>query len=191
VTHGSTVGAMERGWTARPAEFADAEWISVVHVRSWRHAYRGLVPQAMLDALVPVERAVAWREWLSGPKRSGISVAVRRHPSGAEKIGAFSVAGPVRQPTAPKVEVGDGELYALYADPLLFGTGAGYVAHQAALTVLRAGGFRRSVLWVLTDNGTSRDFYARHGWRCDGVSKTHVVRGVPLSSVRYSRPVAG
>jgi hypothetical protein len=99
---------MSRGWVTRPARPADADRIGAVHVRCWRYAYRGMVADKVLAALDPAESAARWRTSLTGPGSPGMWVAVRRHPSGAEKLGAFSVAGPGRD-----TEGGPGELYAL------------------------------------------------------------------------------
>ena len=40
----------------RPAQLADAEAMGTMHVHTWKVAYRGLVPQAHLDALTPAKR---------------------------------------------------------------------------------------------------------------------------------------
>lgn len=41
----------------RWAEPADAMAVAQIHVRAWQVAYRGLMPAAYLDALVPEDRA--------------------------------------------------------------------------------------------------------------------------------------
>jgi hypothetical protein len=43
--------AAARATAVRPATPDDADAIASVHVRSWQAAYRGIVPDAMLDAL--------------------------------------------------------------------------------------------------------------------------------------------
>jgi RimJ/RimL family protein N-acetyltransferase len=44
------------GWEVRRATTADAEEIARVNVASWRAAYRGLVPDAVLDRMDPAGR---------------------------------------------------------------------------------------------------------------------------------------
>lgn len=55
------------------------------------------------------------------------------------------------------------ELSALYVLPEAAGSGAGTALISHALGVRR--------LWVLTDNGHARAFYARRGWRPSGRSR--------------------
>ena len=52
----------------RPAIPADARPIAEVHVRTWQEAYRGIVPDAVLDALDVDDRERRWKhEWLATP----------------------------------------------------------------------------------------------------------------------------
>lgn len=43
----------------------DARAIAAVHIASWRAAYRGLLPDAALDALTLDGREGDWRRWLA------------------------------------------------------------------------------------------------------------------------------
>lgn len=175
------------GWTVRTATLADAEAIGALHVRSWRHAYRRIVPDEVLAALDPAERAERWRETLRSPGSHRVFVALGDGSAGPE-LGAFCAVGPVREVRRDgRAGARTGELYALYADPDAFGLGAGPAAHRAGVDRLRAAGHRRAVLWVLTENARARAFYARHGWRGDKMVEEHEHLGVGLSVVRYSR----
>lgn len=49
----------------RPAIFADAEAIARVHVQSWEETYRGILPDATLDARPLSVRTIHWRDWLT------------------------------------------------------------------------------------------------------------------------------
>jgi acetyltransferase (GNAT) family protein len=176
------------GWLSRRARPADASALGALHVRSWRHAYRGLVPDGMLATLDPAESSARWHDWLNRPDGPEIFVAIRRHPSGAERVGAFSAVGPVRgEPGAGRVPRCWGELYALYADPDVYGSGAGHTAHEAGLNRLAERGVGGALLWVLAANTRGRAFYVRHGWSYDDVTERYDVRGVALEVVRYSR----
>ena len=46
----------------RPAVESDARAVAEAHVRTWQSAYRGIVPDAYLDALSSDRREIAWRE---------------------------------------------------------------------------------------------------------------------------------
>jgi len=48
----------------RQATIDDAGDIAVVHVATWRAAYRGLMPQSLLDGLSVEARTAVWRRIL-------------------------------------------------------------------------------------------------------------------------------
>jgi hypothetical protein len=49
----------------RFATVDDAEAVGRVHVTAWRAAYRGLLPDELLDRLDPATRASTWRDGLA------------------------------------------------------------------------------------------------------------------------------
>ncbi len=53
--------------TVRRAAPVDAAAIALVHVRAWQAAYRGLMPDDVLERLSVDERALRWRDILSNP----------------------------------------------------------------------------------------------------------------------------
>jgi len=65
--------------TVRPAVAADAPAIARVHVASWREAYRGIIPQQVLDELDEAEWAARHRAHV--PPGSGELHALYAHPS--------------------------------------------------------------------------------------------------------------
>jgi hypothetical protein len=79
----------------RPAVSADAAAIATVQVRSWRAAYRGLLPQEELDALDIGRRTETWTRILAASQwpRSGTLVAARRFYEAA----GWAPDGAVRQ----------------------------------------------------------------------------------------------
>jgi hypothetical protein len=56
----------------RSASPCDARGIAEVHVSSWRIAYEGVMPVAVLDALSVDKREQFWRESLSRAERHAI-----------------------------------------------------------------------------------------------------------------------
>jgi hypothetical protein len=82
----------------RAATVADAESISVVHVRAWQIGYRGLMPDAVLDAIDPAARAARWRDTLTDlPPGNVVYVA-----ADGDRIIGFVRAGRARRSTAPR-----------------------------------------------------------------------------------------
>jgi RimJ/RimL family protein N-acetyltransferase len=80
-------------------------------------------------------------------------------------------------------------VYAIYLAPAAWSTGAGRALMDTALAGLRAGGYRRVVLWVLTGNARARRFYAKAGFAPDGA--TNILTGLGgVEELRYARPLA-
>ena len=77
----------------RRATPADADALGDAHVEAWREAYAGLVPDAVLAALDPQQRAAMWRDALA--KGAAVHLAER---NGA--IVGFGSGGPQRDAVA-------------------------------------------------------------------------------------------
>jgi ribosomal protein S18 acetylase RimI-like enzyme len=154
----------------RQAVPEDASAIAAVHVGSWQAAYRGLLPDELLDGLSAAQREVTWREAMTGDAPPAVYVAV---VDGAV-VGFCAVAAPGRDS-----DVGDdtAEIGAIYVDPGLWRTGVGRALMDVALRDLRADGWRWVTLWVLAENEPAREFYARFGFEPDGAELTHEPSG--------------
>jgi ribosomal protein S18 acetylase RimI-like enzyme len=164
--------------TVRAAVPADAEEMAHVHVRSWQVAYRGLMPDAVLDGLDERLRAERHREILSGPA-NGRTALVAEH---GDRIVGFAMAG--EQHDGPD---GSGEIYAIYVDPDHWGTGAGRLLMDTAVAHLTATGPRPVVLWALDGNARADRFYRRYGFVADGATGSHPVAvGPDVPMIRYT-----
>jgi ribosomal protein S18 acetylase RimI-like enzyme len=165
--------------TLRVATVADARSIAEVVVAAWRWAYRGLMPDAVLDGLSIDEREATWREGLTDPKPGwGCLVAEDRG-----SIVGFVGYGP---PLEPVEAAGIGEVYAIYLDPGVVGSGIGRALFAEGTRRLREAGFHRAFLWVLDTNERARRFYERAGWTWDGTTSAHRVDCAELPIVRYA-----
>jgi GNAT superfamily N-acetyltransferase len=158
----------------RRAQPGDAAAVAEVHVRTWQAAYREVLPLDRLDAVTVGQRVPLWERLLANPE---LSTYVAEQD---DRIVAFVNVGPGREPDA------DGELYAIYALPDAWGTGAARDLMAAGLAALREAGHARAVLWVLEDNPRARRFYEREGWTCDGARKEEQFLGTNLAEVRYT-----
>jgi ribosomal protein S18 acetylase RimI-like enzyme len=181
--------------TVRPAEPADAEDVVRVHVRTWRHAYAGIVPDDVLAALDrQVEQRVhRARERWSASERSNFRTVVAIDGGG---VVGFATFGPYRldQGRPEPVDPAVGEVLAIYVDPDRQGHGHGRALMDAAVAGLRAGGAGEIRLWVLAENTPSRRFYERYGFADDGERHFYRVERtdgstVDLPEVRYTLPV--
>ncbi len=156
----------------RPAREEDARAIADIHVRTWQTAYRGLLPDDLLDGLSVERREQVWRDLLAHGDQD---VVVADEDGG---IVGFASSGPSREAPA------EGELYAIYVTPEAWGTGAGRMLLSAAAAALAARGYDSALLWVLEDNARARRFYERAGWLEDG-RKLETLGGVEVAETRY------
>jgi ribosomal protein S18 acetylase RimI-like enzyme len=163
--------------TVRRATVADTPGMGRVHVRAWRTAYRGHMPDDFLDGLRAEDRAAYWEAALARDDWPGV-VLVAEHDG--EVVG-FAALGPSPNPE------GAGELFAINVDPAHWGSGAGRALLEAAQDELARLGFAETVLWVLPANARARRFYERAGWASDGTEQTVDAFGAVVPEVRYRR----
>jgi L-amino acid N-acyltransferase YncA len=166
------------GITIRPAGPSDARTIAEIHVRAWRWAYQGLMPVELLEGLSVEQRERMWGRSLSpqGPPNR-ILVA-----EGEGRVVGFVATGPSQDPDATP---DTGEVYAIYLEPAVVGTGVGRELFSRATDGLRAEGYRAATLWVLDTNERTRRFYQAAGWRPDGETRVEPWGAFDLSEVRY------
>jgi GNAT superfamily N-acetyltransferase len=139
--------------TVRSADARDAEALEEVRGRSWRAAYRGLLPQAMIDeATGPGAAAGRRRLFAENPKMRALLAESDGAPVG------MAAYGPDR-PDGTRAE-----LYALYVIPEHWSAGIGRRLLEQVIDELRAEGYAEISLWVLEGNARGRAFYERTGF---------------------------
>lgn len=159
---------------------ADVTPIAEVHVRSWLKAYRGLIPDRVLDSLSVEQREAMWREAIGRPASPIDRVWVAEQRG---RIVGFASSGPSRDEDADPERTG--EVYAIYLEPEAQGRGIGRRLFRRAIEELREQGFEAATLWVLAANVRTRLFYEAAGWQSDGTERTLTVRESELQEVRY------
>lgn len=139
----------------RPATAADAAAVASVHVRSWQAAYTEILDVSFLAALSVEQRTRSWQAALStGDSRVRVALI-------AGQIAAFVSFGRCRDPGATDDHA---EVWAIYALPEVWGTGAGRQLLSEAVQELRTAGYVRCSLWVLVDNARGLRFYRAAGF---------------------------
>ncbi len=164
----------------RPALIADARAIAEVHVRAWRDAYRGIVPDPVLAAMSVDAREATWRQDLA---------------FGAPHVwvaDAGGVVGWVCADESRDIGAADtGELWAIYVDPSRWREGVGRRLSQEAEQYFLARQFATLPLGVLKSNARARAFYLAMGFAVDpGQERTRDRGGVELAEIP-SRPHDG
>jgi GNAT superfamily N-acetyltransferase len=163
----------------REATIADARAIAEIHVRAWRAAYRGQVPDAHLEAL-SVDERLAQHEWTIRNPRETWRLWIAADDDGA--VVGFAVTGPSEDADADERT---GEVYAIYLEPERVGTGVGRALFDHAVADLRSRGFATATLWVLETNERARRFYEIAGWSADGTRAAERIDRAMLPTVRY------
>ena len=166
----------------RRATVDDAVAIAGVHVRSWRWAYRGIIPDDVLASMSLPEREAKWREHFERADGAETFVA----EDGARVLG-FCTIGAARD---EGLDGSVGELQAIYLDEDAAGRGVGRALHEVAIARLRERGYSRAVLWVLEHNPRARRFYEAAGWRPDGAARITRRPTYDRSEVRYAIDLA-
>ncbi|MFC5181500.1 GNAT family N-acetyltransferase [Actinomadura harenae] len=160
----------------RHATPGDAEAIAKVHVDAWRTAFRGVIPDAELDALHWTAWHGRWRERTA--PGSGLTVLVADVDG---EVAGFACSGPPRDDDLGPEHAW--ELYMMYLGPASWRRGIGTALMRRTLEELPAR-VPAMVLWVLDVNTRARSFYERHGMAPDGTSRTSRL-GPPNLDHRY------
>ena len=169
----------QAGVTIREAASPDARALADLRVRTWRAAYRGLLPDALLDGLDAASAEERWRARIADSSSWTLVGEQQGRVVGFVTCGASRDEG---------VSAWEGEVHALYVSPELWGRGYGHALLQAALERLRAEGRCEVVLWMLRGNRRAQHFYVRQGFALDGGARQIAhSSGVLLDEVRYRR----
>ncbi|HSI21242.1 MAG TPA: GNAT family N-acetyltransferase [Verrucomicrobiae bacterium] len=166
--------------TLREARPKDALAIAEIHVKTWQSAYRGIIPDSYLDTLDIEKRKLNWEKILGEPSNHQHTFIAED----GEKVVGFTSVGTARNEAGN--EEGQGELYAIYVSPDYKGNGVGTLLIGKAKELLRADGYTKAILWVLTENKGARAFYEKNGWHVNGVTLTDESRGFEMHETGYS-----
>ena len=147
-------------------------------------AYRGIVPDAILDGLSIDARREFWARAIGLTLTEPSSDARIWVIEETDVVRGFAATRPSRDDDA---EPGTGEVNAIYLAPEAWGRGLGSRLLEGAAADLRARGFAPLILWVIEANVRGRRFYERAGWRPDGARQPIDFDGVLVDEVRYRR----
>src|SRR4029453_366619 len=127
-----------------------------VSLSSWRDAYAGILPDAMLVNMSDVRHAAAWQQELNARDKHSDTLVTE------EDDGVFGLVtvGPARRVSRSQLE--GGEIYRLYVAPERQGEGAGKMLLMASFDWLIARDVDAVIVWVLAEN-PSRFFYEAMG----------------------------
>ena len=128
---------------------------------SWKHSYRGILPQSYLDRLSPERFSAAMR---AEPEMT-LVLFEQDTPLGVCTLG-FSRQRP-----------GAGEVIALYVLPKRMGEGFGRRLLNAAEEALQREGCEEICLWVFSSNQNAIAFYQHMGFALTGNVQWEIYAG--------------
>lgn len=145
--------------------------VSRIYAESWRHAYKGIVPQCFLDG-------ISERSWVKNLDREGIFHLVAVEDG--KLIGTSSYCKSRFEMYAEY-----GEIISIYFLPEYIGKGHGKKLLAAAVEKLSEMGFRDIFLWVLEENHNARAFYEHCGFFPSGEKMTSEIGEKVLTELQY------
>ena len=165
----------------RQATISDVQTVARIHVASWQAAYRGQIPDAVLDSLDVEKRAAFWHTHLT-TQPPGIFVAELNR----EVVGFCDLIPSRDKDSDPKSVA---EIAAIYVHPNHWRQGAGRTLCHRALETARCKNFTVVTLWVLASNIAARSFYGKMGFHLDGATKSEPIANHELNEVRFRTSV--
>lgn len=139
--------------SVRPASAADAAAIAAVHAASWRSAYRGIMPDAYLDARCAAERLAYWQATLATAPPSRVVLV-------AELDGSMVGFAAARMEPDEGFEACLDNLHVIAS---CRGQGVGRLLLGTLARQMATNGCRSLYLWVFDANSAAIRFYQRLG----------------------------
>lgn len=152
------------------AQPGDAAMIARIQVRTWRAAYREVLPSPALDeATSPAAEQQwqhNWQEAIAHPpsKRHAVLVATE-----SDRVVGFAAIEPAGDSDC--LPATDAEMLTLLVDPEAGRRGHGSRLLAAAADHLRAHGFVTAVTWIFADDAVTRSFLESAGWGFDSAHR--------------------
>ncbi len=149
----------------RKAVVTDTKEIVTINIKTWKIAYKGVIPQAHLDSLSINDKIPRWAETINNLKenRKEIFVAEISNLKGKELVG-FSLGGPSHFEDF-KI---DGDLHAIYVLPKYWRQGIGTLLFNSIIKYFLNMKYKTMIIWALKDNSAC-NFYKKLG----GIPKFH------------------
>lgn len=163
----------------RYAEINDAKVLGKIHSESWKTAYKGIVPDFVLDNITEDKRERYFEKVLTENLEEDTLIFVD------DKAVGLMTIGKCRDNDRDNTY---GEIWDIYLLPEYWNMGIGSYYINWGINELKNRNFKKITLWVLEDNLNSRKFYERMGFRHDGTVK-EIDFGKKLNELRYEKVI--
>jgi ribosomal protein S18 acetylase RimI-like enzyme len=179
------------GGFVRAARAADAPLLAQVQAASWRAAFAGLIPDAVIAELTSEEAlsqfTQRWQQAITAPPTSKHRVHVAVDQPGEPGILGFAASGPA---TDEDLWPGtDGQLYELHVLPDAGGAGHDERLLNAVADTFAEDGLSTGYTWALAEDEQRIGFLEAGGWAPDG-SRASLDMGVKVPVVRLHTRVS-
>ncbi|MGY1841123.1 MULTISPECIES: N-acetyltransferase family protein [unclassified Modestobacter] len=151
--------------SVRPAAPADAEEIARVQVVTWRTAYRGVLPDEVLDGWDDAVAASTWRRSVEAPPSPAHRVFVALERDAV--VGLAACAPSEDQPGSGLLEI-----VALAVEPRWGRRGHGSRLIAAVADAARSLDSPGLLMWLPTTDAVTARFLTGAGWETDGWTRT-------------------
>jgi len=163
----------------RKAVLEDVEQLTNVHVLSWQSAYRGLIPNEVLDNIDYQARNEMWNKTVCDSSTETVVAIVDKKVVGFANFGSCRDEGEV---------LIAGELRAIYLLHEFWNKGIGSQLLDYVTGALKKE-YENVLLWVLDSNQNAIQFYEHHGFVKDGVEKKENVLSNIVHESRMSKTI--
>jgi RimJ/RimL family protein N-acetyltransferase len=160
----------------RYANTNDAKALGEIHSKSWYHAYKGIVPDKILENLSSQKMQKRFEGAINKSEENAI-IFKNNKPVG------FIYIGKCRDEDKPNT---CGEVWGIYLHPDYWNMGIGTKLINWGLNELKNRNFNQITLWVLEENTNARKFYEKIGFKHDGTAK-EIILGKKLTEIRYEK----
>lgn len=168
-------GANKMKYTIRYAQVNDARILGEIHAQSWKVAYKGILPDEILDNITIEKRE---QRFLSAITERGEESALVFKDGEAA---GFITIGKCRDEDSDQSHC---EIWGIYLHPDYWNQGIGKELINWGVKELYKRGYDKATLWVLEDNIRARKFYEKMGFCHDGTVKVLNIGG-PINECRY------
>ena len=147
--------------------------VSNVYEKSWKSAYKEILPQKYLDSILA-------GRWVNSINKKGMHNLVA-----VENGNIIGTCGFCR--SRWEKYFGYGEIVSLYFLPEYIGKGFGKHLICKAVEELERMGYNSIILWVLEENFRARRFYEKNGFIFSGEYMQNIIGGKEVREVMYIR----
>lgn len=159
----------------RYACLSDAGIMGEIHTKSWKAAYKGIIPDEILDN-INTEKSKMFFEKALTEKWEEDALIFQQDKA----VGMITI-GKCRDKDKDQTY---GEIWGIYLHPDYYHKGIGTVLINWGIDELKKRNYKRITLWVLEENISARKFYEKIGFRHDGtVNEINI--GKKLNEYRY------